>query len=530
MNPHLVTFIVFKEFDNLGIGYLSSVLSDAGYESSIIDFSDGKEAILNTIREINPSVVGFSIIYQYYIYEFQELISYLREEGIKCHFTGGGHYASLRYEELFEIIPSLDSVVRFEGEYTFPDLVNCICTSKEWRNIPGIAFKNGTKIIANPLRKVETELDKFPYPMRSPLREYVPGKKFATILAGRGCVYNCSFCSVNEYHKESAGPVKRIRIPRKVVEEMLMLHSERDCSVFLFQDDDFPVNTQMGSEWIELFCEELRCQNLDDKILWKINCRPDEVENNRFEMMKDHGLFLVFLGIEDGTDAGLTRLNKHSTLAKNTEGINILKKLELDFDYGFMPFQPWSTFNTVKDNFTFLSEICGDGFSPFTFLKMMPFCETAIEKQLKKEGRLKGKPGFLDYDFCEESMNHLFEFTDNCFLEWLRAPYGLLNMSKLARNYISVYSRFFNLANELQSVKMEVRNITSEGNTFFFNILKELIGIFESGNYDKKYDDLLSFRINTKLKHGQLKERLNSAMTRLMILMEFHKQTASYIC
>jgi radical SAM superfamily enzyme YgiQ (UPF0313 family) len=529
MNPNPVTFIAFKEFDNLGVGYISSVLSNAGYESSIIDITDGKTAILNEIRRINPTIVGFSIIFQYYIYEFQELMSYLREEGIKCHFTGGGHYASLRYEELFEIIPSLDSIVRFEGEYTFLELANCICNSKEWKNIPGIAFKNGTKIIVNPLRQVETELDKFPFPRRSSLREYVPGKKFATILAGRGCVYKCSFCSVNEYYKESSGPVKRLRIPRKVVEEMALLHSESDCTIYLFQDDDFPVNTWNGSEWIEIFCEELRHKNLYNKILWKINCRPDEVADNSFKMMQDHGLFLVFLGIEDGTDAGLTRLNKHSTLAKSIEGIDILKKLEIDFDYGFMPFQPWSTYTSVKDNFAFLSEICSDGFSPVTFLKMMPFCATSVEKELKRDGRLKGKPGFLDYDFHEESMNHLFEFTDNCFLEWLRAPYGFLNMSKLARNYISVYSRFFGLASELQSLKMEVRDIIAEGNAFFFNTLKDIIAIFESGNYDKKYDDLRGIRTNTQLKHDQLKERLNGTMAKLMILLEFHKQTNSYI-
>jgi anaerobic magnesium-protoporphyrin IX monomethyl ester cyclase len=529
MNPHPVTFVAFKEFDNLGIGYISSVLSKAGYESTIIDFSAGKKSILDTIRRINPSIVGFSIIFQYYICEFQELISYLRNEGIKCHFTGGGHYASLRYKELFELIPSLDSVVRFEGEYTFLDLVNCISTSKEWKDIPGIAYKINTKIITNPLRKVETALDNFPYPIRSPLREYVPGKKFATILAGRGCIYNCSFCSVNEYYKESSAPAKRLRIPGKVVEEMALLNSEEDCRVFLFQDDDFPVNTHRGAEWIESFCEELRRINLHEKILWKINCRPDEVDIISFAMMKDHGLYLVFLGIEDGTDAGLTRLNKHSTLARTLEGIGILKKLEIDFDYGFMPFQPSSTFSSIKDNFLFLSEICGDGFSPFTFLKMMPFCETAIERELKRDGRLKGKPGFPDYDFHDESLNHLFEFTDNCFLEWLRTPYGLVNMSKLARNYISVYSRFFGLAGELRTLKMEVRDIISESNTFFFNIMMELIGIFESGNYNRKYDDLMSFRKRTNLKHDQLKERLRITMSRLMIMMEFHKQSSAYI-
>lgn len=50
------------------------------------------------------------------------------------------------------------------------------------------------------------------------------------------------------------------------------------------------------------------------------------------------------------------------------------------------------------DNLDFLREICGEGYSAVTFLKMLPYFETPIEKQLRGERRLKGKPGFLDYD------------------------------------------------------------------------------------------------------------------------------------
>ena len=84
--------------------------------------------------------MGFSVIFQYYIYEFEELISYLRKSGITSHFSAGGQYASMRYEDLFMIIPSLDSIVRFEGEYTFLELVNHIHTGEDWRKIKGIAL------------------------------------------------------------------------------------------------------------------------------------------------------------------------------------------------------------------------------------------------------------------------------------------------------------------------------------------------------------------------------------------------------
>jgi anaerobic magnesium-protoporphyrin IX monomethyl ester cyclase len=142
MNIHPVPFIAFEEFDNLGVGYMASVLSEAGYEISVIDFREGKKEILNTLKKLKPVIVGFSLIFQYHINEFAELIRYLRQGGIKCHFTAGGEYASLRYEDLFENIPSLDSIVRFEGEYTFLELVNCINAGTDWKNIFSIAYKS----------------------------------------------------------------------------------------------------------------------------------------------------------------------------------------------------------------------------------------------------------------------------------------------------------------------------------------------------------------------------------------------------
>jgi len=517
MNAIPVALIAFRDFENLGVGYLASVLSEAGYESCLIDFRQEKEEILKRLNSVNPLIVGFSVIFQYHIYEFAELINYLRNEGIKCHFTAGGQYASLEYEDLFKIIPSLDSVVRFDGEYTFPDLVNCIYIGTDWKNISGIAYKYNAKITVNPLRPVEPDLDKFPIPRRSPLREYALGKKFATILAGRGCVNNCSFCYLREYSQMSSGPYKRIRQPEKVIQEMEFLYREMECSVFLFQDDDFPVSIGQSSDWIDIFCKELKHKKLTDKIMWKINCRPDEVNYNRFSMMKDHGLYLVFLGIEDGTDIGLSRLNKHMTVTKCIEGINILKKLEIGFDYGFMLFQPSSTFMSVNDNLDFLKELCGDGIAPITFLKMMPYAATPIEKELRKEGRLMGKPGFYDYNFLDESMNHYYGFIKECLIDWLSDSDGLSNISKWARNYLSVFSRYFNITTEVQLIAGNVKNTISESNYYLLDTMKELVTIFESGKFNNgNFKELDCYRENIAFKHNHFKEQINNSMSNLV--------------
>jgi len=524
MRTHPVVFIAFKEFDNLGVGYLASVLSEEGYEPLIIDFRDRKAEILKLIKKLQPLIVGFSVIFQYHIFEFRELIKYLRKSGITSHFSAGGQYASMKYEDLFKYIPSFDSIVRFEGEYTFLELINCLHSGADWRKIKGLAYKDDGRITVNPLRPPETDLDKFPFPMRSPLENYVLGKKFATILAGRGCVNNCSFCNNTEYLKQSSLPIKRIRKPGKVVEEMEFLYHKKDCSVFLFEDDDFPIKTEKSFDWVDRFCKELKRRKLADKIMWKINCRPDEVDYNCFDLMKSHGLYLVFLGIDDGTDCGLVRLNKRMSVEKSIHGVNNLKKLNIGFDYGFMLFQPTSTFNSVNENLDFLRQLCIDGTTPVTFLKMMPYFETRVEKDLRKEGRLKGKPGFWDYDFLNISLNHYYDFVIDSFMEWLTDRNGLANVAKWARNYISVFAHFYKITADVQSISAEIQKEVAKSNLFLLDTMKELAAIFESGKYDPlKYRDLAGYRKNIKKNHNNFKKRIISSADKICSTAEYQK-------
>lgn len=519
-----VVLVAFKEFDNLGVGYLASILSEEGYDPLIIDFRDGKEEILKKINILGPLIIGFSVIFQYYIHEFKELIGYLRKFGISSHFSAGGQYASMRYEDLFKLIPALDSIVRFEGEITFLELVNQIHAGTDWHKIQGIAYKENGKIIVNALRPPEMDLDKFPIPIRSPLKDYVLDTKFATILAGRGCVNNCSFCNNTEYIRQSSVPLKRLRKPEMVVEEIDLLYHNKDCSIFLFEDDDFPIKTFKGSDWIERFCKELKRKRLASKIMWEISCRSDEIDYDSFAMMKKHGLFLVFLGIDDGTDYGLMRLNKHMTVAESLRGINIIKKLEIGFDYGFMLFQPASTFASINHNLNFLKQLCCDGTTPVTFLKLMPYFDTRIEKELRQEGRLKGKPGLLDYDFLNNSLNHYYSFIRDIFMEWLSDSDGLANVAKWARNYFSVFSRFYKMTQEVQSLSFEVRNCVAQSNVFILDIMQELSQTFETGKYDNaKSSDLTGYRQNIKEKHDQYREQIVKSVKKICSIAEYQR-------
>ncbi len=523
MKEKSVVFIAITDYNNLGVGYMTAMLSEEGFKTRVFDFRTKKQYLLKTLRKLDPLLIGFSVIFLGYLKLFTEIIEYLRKGGINCHFTAGGHYASLKYQELFQIAPSLDSIIRFEGEYPVLELAKCLSDGSDWKKIRSLSFRENDKIICNPVMIPEKDIDKFPFPSRSPVKTYAFRKKFTTILAGRGCLHNCSFCNTREFYRQASGPLKRIRNPEMVANEIQYLYKEKRCSVFLFHDDDFPVNDAWQHDWILRFCEELERTGLNKRIIWKINCRPDDIAEETFALMKRTGLFLVFLGLEDGTDSGLKSLNKQISVEDNLKGIKILKKLKIGFDYGFMLFQPSTTFISLNENLNFLRQICGDGYTPVTFLKLIPLYETRVERELLKEGRLFDSQGIMDYNFPEEAMNRYYRFITNCFVEWQRDPQGVENISKWARNYVSVYIKYFEHRPEVMTYCHKIRRIIAESNLFLLGCMTELADVFSScGDIEDKHL-LEMYRERIKAKQRHYRNEIINTMAKILNFTEDHK-------
>jgi radical SAM superfamily enzyme YgiQ (UPF0313 family) len=224
------------------------------------------------------------------------------------------------------LAPELDSVVLFE-RLTF-SVAEALRGRKDWRGIPGLAYRdNGARSAG--LRPLEDDLDRFPLPVRKPTRTTVLNNKVVNILSGRGCHYNCSFCSIRSFYAQPPGKVKRIRQPEYVAREIQLHYEEEGSTVFLFQDDDFPVAGLKGKAWLEAFCSALRKAGLQDRLLWKVSCRPNEIDEASLSLMMAHGLGMVYLGIESGTRQGLELMRKQITPEISLAAVKALKKLGL---------------------------------------------------------------------------------------------------------------------------------------------------------------------------------------------------------
>jgi anaerobic magnesium-protoporphyrin IX monomethyl ester cyclase len=470
-----VALIGFQKQENLGLGYLAATLSIHGYQALVLDFEQDPAEILAEIKRHDPIIVGFSLIFQFYLPRFQSLVRFLRHAGVGCHFTMGGHFPSLSYQHALDLLPELDSIVRFEGELTLLEMADVLSTGQDYRTISGIAYRGDNGVVTTPMRPLVTDLDQLPFPVRRHERHALLGHCAAQILASRGCIRTCSFCSIHMFYRSAPGKVVRTRKPARVVEEMRLLHEQHGITIFMFQDDDFPVFGPVWRRWANEFVDELHRNRLPGRVIWKINCRADAVEPELFARMRDAGLYLVYMGLESGNEEGLKTLHKQITVEQNLRAVEILKALGMIFEFGFMLFEPSTTFASVRENLSFLRAVAGDGRTAAMFCRMVPYDGTPIKDDLLRTGRLRGDVCNPDYDFLDPKLTEFYLLLSGMLdvTGWVHGLESLSPKLNLGWAEVAVMERLYPALPGLAAYREKLRELTQESNLLLFRVVEE---------------------------------------------------------
>jgi len=478
-----VMLVGFQNQGNLGLGYLAATLRRDGYAVEVFDFETKPEALLEAALTRPPVLIGFSLIFQCYIFRYRKLIDFLRANGVGCHFTIGGHFPSLSFRATLELVPHLDSVALFEGEFTLLELVDRLSVGEDWHTVAGLAYRDGERVVTTPLRPLVADLDVLPYPDRDFNPMTTLGHTIMPLLASRGCARTCSFCSIQTFYRTAPGRIVRTRKPSNVVAEMKMLYEERGTTMFLFQDDDFPLYGPVWQRWAREFLSELHKSGLPKHTIWKMNCRADAVDAGLFCEMRDAGLYLVYMGLESGNEEGLKTLHKQITVEQNLRAVEILKKIGLMFDYGFMLFDPSSSFEAVRENILFLRTIVGDGCMPVTFCRMLPYDGTAIKEDLARAGRLRGDVCNPDYDFLDPRLNEFYEALTHYvdIRGWIHGYRAVSEQLAWAWNEVAVMERLFPRVEELPPYKKALYRITRDSNNLLLRVVEDLSYVYSDG-------------------------------------------------
>jgi radical SAM superfamily enzyme YgiQ (UPF0313 family) len=518
-----IVLIGFQSMGNLGLGYLAASLRQSGYDVRVLDIELPEQTLVTAVRAAQPMLVGFSLIFQFYIRRYASLMDALRREGIDAHFTMGGHYPTLSPQQTLAAAPELDSIVRYEGEVTLVEIVRALQAGSDWRKLDGVVWRQrneyGDEIVANPPRALIHDLDSLPYPERDFPTMRVLGRNIMPLLASRGCARTCSFCSIHTFYRSAPGKVVRIRKPVEVVREMRMLYDQDGVTVFLFQDDDFPLFGKKWRAWAGEFVDELHKADLPGRVIWKINCRADAVDAGLMARMRDAGLYLVYMGLESGTEEGLRTLHKEISVEQNLAAVRLLKSLGIRFEFGFMLLDPSSTFASVRANVAFLREIVGDGSASAQFCKMLPYDGTPIKDALEASGRLKGDVCAPDYDFLDPDLDGFYAALAEIVnvTGWIHGHAALTPQLNWAWTEAALIGRLYPALPDLASYQAQLARITAESNELLFSTVERVADVYQHGSGQLPQPALLRRRCEATL--DVLLEKRNAFMLRHQSLL-----------
>ena len=476
-----IALIGYQDQGNLGLGYLAAVVERRGWTARLYDIRDDADALARELGARRPLIVGFSLIFQFFLPRYREVAQTLRAAGIDAHFTIGGHFPSLCHEELLANFPEIDSIVRYEGEETLIALGERLRCGADWRDLDGIAYQGPDGPVATQARALVTDLDSLPFPRRPDKVERIVGYPTLPVLASRGCIRRCSFCSIHTFYRTAPGRTVRVRQPEKVVEEMLELRETYDVRVFLFQDDDFPLWGKKGRRWADELIDRLHASGLSRDTIFKISCRAEYVEEELFGALKEAGLFLVYMGLESGVEDGLDVLFKQTSIEQNLHAVATLKQLGLAWNYGFMLFDPSTTFESIRGNAAFLRRIVGDGSTAAVFSRMLPYGGTTIRDTLASEGRLRGDLTHPDYVFLDPLINDYHRLLTRAVRPWIHnrgLSYSLAN----SIDEVETIERLAPLASGCAEYRAALRALTAESNDRLLRLVEDSSLAFERGD------------------------------------------------
>ena len=242
-------------FIPLGIAYLGAVAEKAGHDVTVIDCQAEKltyDAFRKRISQVPSDVIGVTATTLLYKSAMQ-LINIAKEVHPDAVTMLGGSHGTFWDENALNEYPSLDIVVRREGETTFIELLDKLRGENSFDKVLGITFRNKEgKISRNPDRPFLEDLDALPFPAHHllPLDSLKRmGKVLFPLITSRGCVYWCDFCSTVRMF----GRGYRMRSPKNVVDEMELVYKKYGVSQVTFYDDAFTVNRDR----VLKICEEL---------------------------------------------------------------------------------------------------------------------------------------------------------------------------------------------------------------------------------------------------------------------------------
>ncbi|MBU0713799.1 MAG: B12-binding domain-containing radical SAM protein [Verrucomicrobia bacterium] len=308
-------------FPPTGLEYIAANITDLVDKVTLLDLRYEQEyqdvEILSGFIKKEIDLLCISIVWNSGFADICDFISKLPDE---VTTVVGGNKATAEVEHLFDKCPNIDIVVRGEGEETIRDIINGV----PLKDILGLSYRENEALIHNKARP-SPDICRVAFPDRSLRRHNYYGilngvrltnLTFDTVLASRGCPYNCKFCTFNlnplgQKRTYAERPIE------SVMEEIKCIAAD----LIMFSDDNFFTNPERS----KMLCDLIIVSGIKKTFIvqTRIEIARDE---ELLQKAEKAGFKILLVGIESPHDRILKQFNKGFTQQQVREAFKILNK------------------------------------------------------------------------------------------------------------------------------------------------------------------------------------------------------------
>lgn len=344
-----------------GLAAISASAKNRNFPVDLIDLRalNSWDHFRQVLRHRSPDVLGFTMT-SGDVPAVRTASALARELYPQLIIVAGGPHVAMATDDALRL-PHIDYLVRGEGEEAFPRLLAALARGER----PADRLLPGTSPDLDRLPFIDRDLflDEWRrrgFEVDSPEVPFVAElpPPFATIIAGRGCPFNCSFCKPGE--DLLFGRAVRTRSPENVVAELRGLARDHGLASFLFHDDCL----LHDRDWILRFIGLYRRAGLSMRFFCQ--SRADLLVRNHdlLAPLREIGLRGVFIGFESGSQRILDFLRKGTRVEDNLEAARLCRQHGLAIWANYMLGIPTETREEVQATVEMIRDIDPEYYSP----------------------------------------------------------------------------------------------------------------------------------------------------------------------
>lgn len=313
---------------------------------------------LTRLRELisaGAHVLGVTVMPGPQLAQAVRLCRALKGEFPQLTIVWGGYFPSQHADACLSD-RCVDFVIRGHGELAFVELLNALAQDADFCGLPGLAYRDERgHIVQNllaPLPHPE-RLPAFPY-HRIDIQPYIRrtflGSRTLAHHSSYGCPFFCNFCAVvnmvsGHWVAQSAA---------QVADVAQMYRTNWDIDAIEFYDNNFFTYEARVAE----FAERVRGLGMG----WWGEARIDTLlkySDRTWQLLRDSGLKMVFMGAESGSPETLGRMEKGGTMSpdKTLEIAAKMSAYRILPEFSFMLGNPPDPAHDVETTIAFVRRV-----------------------------------------------------------------------------------------------------------------------------------------------------------------------------